>query len=61
LRLVFRRAYDGSAEYQIVTGSLRRRLVALPFYGACLLGRWVTGGRRRPEHSDLLIVGVKDL
>jgi SAM-dependent methyltransferase len=59
-RRIFNRAYDGSAEYHLVTGSLRRRLVGLPYYVACLLGRLITLGRWRPERSDLLIVAIKE-
>jgi hypothetical protein len=59
LRIAFFETYDGAKAYQISSGSLRRRIVAAPYYLIATLLRLLTLGRWRAEESDLLLVAIK--
>jgi len=52
-------AYDGSREYGLTVGSLKRRLVGVPYYAACALGRLLTLGRWQPALCDVLLLARK--
>jgi SAM-dependent methyltransferase len=55
-RVVQAESYDGSREYGLTTGSLKRRLFALPYYAICAAGRLLSGGRWQAERSDALLL-----
>lgn len=56
LEALFFESYDGSREYGLTAGSLRKRLFAAPYYAVCALGRALTLGRWRAERSDLMFL-----
>lgn len=59
MAILFYRAYDGAAAYELTRGDLKRRLISVPYYTAGFLGKLLSGGRWRATDSDLLFVVVK--
>jgi SAM-dependent methyltransferase len=58
-RVVMVESYDGSREYGLTAGSLKRRLFALPYYAICAAGRLLSGGRWQAERSDALLLAQR--
>jgi len=54
--ILWRRDYDGVAEYGIAGQGWKRRIVTAGYGMACALGRLASLGRWRPEHSDILLI-----
>ena len=54
--VLWRADYDGVAEYGIAGQGWKRRIVTATYGTACAVGRLLSLGRWRPEHSDILLI-----
>lgn len=55
----FMSSYDGAAEYGLTTGTVLRRLIALPYYMLSALLSLLTFGKLFGKNSDILIIARK--
>lgn len=59
MSIEFYSAFDGANEYQITSGSLLRRIAAIPYYALVLFFQLLSFGKWRPGDSDVLLIARK--